>query len=265
LLVVLLFVPLVSAYQVNQPLTINVKLQYDNGSVLSDVLVPACIDSIYFDGNSSLLVRDQPMTPGTYHSTVFTPPVVGDYELSVICTFNNETARYFETIAITPVITGSGSGGSIGQILNLNAKIVPDKSSYTVNLGVDSVLRFPVQYYANGVLANSNQATWTITQNDTAMEKGTFVMQSTGNYQFDFDFKNYAPGDYTVYLYFDGRNQAVTVHVISINSDLLSITGWVLTDTGAVSPVKAVIALFFLILLVAAIILFFRRGASRRR
>jgi hypothetical protein len=203
---VLCLVPLVSAYQVNQPLTINVKLQLDNGTVLTDVLVPACIDSIYYDGNSSLLVRDQPMTPGTYHSTVFTPPAVGDYELSVFCTHNNETVRYFETISITPVISGSGSGGSIGQVLNLNAKILPSQSRYVVNLGVDSRLQFPVQYYSNGVLAASNQATWTLTQNDAAKDKGTFVMQSTGNYQFDFDFNNYVPGDYTLYLSFYGRN-----------------------------------------------------------
>jgi len=54
----------------------------------------------------------------------------------------------------------------------------------------------------------------------------------------------------------------VTVHIISVGKDMLSITGWVLNDAGEVSPVKAALALFFSILLVAVIILFF---SQRRR
>ena len=96
IIALLFLLPLVSAYTVNQPLTINVKLQYDNGTALSDVLVPACIDSIYFKGNSSFVQHDAEMTAGTYHSTVFTPSTTGDYQLSVECTYNNETAKYFD-------------------------------------------------------------------------------------------------------------------------------------------------------------------------
>lgn len=261
----LFLLPLVSAYQINQSITINVKLQVDNGTALQDVLVPACIDSIYYDGNNSFVVHDAPLTPGTYHSMVWTPTAEGSYELSVQCTVSNETAKYYETIPITPVLIG-GSSSSGGAVLNLNAKILPSASSFVVNLGQNSDLQFPVQYFSNGVLTNSHEATWSITQNNTVLNSGQFVITSTGNYLFDYDFKNYVAGDYTVYLYFDGRNQAVTVHVISVNGDLLSVTGWVLdSSTGQVSPFKAAFALLFLFLIIAVIILAVRRRRSRRQ
>jgi hypothetical protein len=259
-LFVLLLVSSVSAYQVNQPLNVQAKLQYDNGLTLVDVNSQACIMSVFDHANNSLVVRDKNMTPaGGYHSYSFIPSDVGTYTINVKCVFNSEEAVYYEDVEIVQ-LTNEPSGGGVGsQVLNLNAKISPDKLNYVVNLKGDTRLKFPVNYYAGGVLKNSNEAEWRIIKEDKVLNKGSFIILSTGTYQFDYDFKDYLTGDYKIFLYFDGRNEIVNLKVISISEDLNAITGWAVNSDGNVSPVRAIIGISFLILIIVAVVLFFKR------
>ena len=243
------------AYEVNRPLDIQVKLQYDNGMTLTDVVSQACIISIYNQGTSSLVVRDANMTAGSYHDYSFTPTSTGDYVLSVKCDHNNESASYHETITIMPQTTSGGSGG---QVLNLNAKIVPDKSSYVVNLGVDSKLSFGVAYYVDGKAKNSNVAQFRVLKGDQVVKTGGFVIKDTGSYVFDEDFKDYVTGDYQIALYFDGRTEFVALKVISVAEDLSPITGFVTNSDGKVSVVKLGLLIFFALFIILLTVVFIR-------
>lgn len=262
LLALLLLVPLVSAYQVNSPLDIKVKLQYDNGVNLTDVMSTACIASIYYAGNSSLLVRDQPMTPGTYHDIVFLPTAVGDYTISIKCTYGNETVTYHEDFSITPPIVGSTSGG--GQVLNLNVKIMPEKKSYTVNVHESSKLAFPIQYSVGGKLSNSNEAAWRLVSQDKVLAKGFYKIVSTGNYEFDYDFKDVLPGSYQLFLDFDGRTEIVDVSVVSMEQTVSLISGMVTGSDGKLSVVRVTFSILFILLLLMAFVLLWRRSRTQK-
>ena len=264
-LLVLVVLPLVSAYQVNQPLTINVKLQYDNGTAISDVVVPACIASVYYEGNSSMVLYDSAMVAGVYHGIIFTPTATGVYTLSVKCSYSGETAKYYEDIFITNPIVDSTGGVSGSQTLNLNTKIMPEKRQYVVNLQGDTLLKFLTEYYSNGNLANSNQAEWSVVKDDKILNKGLYVIKSTGIYQFDYDFKDYVTGDYKIFLFFDGRTEIVDLKIIDMNQDLLPITGFVLDNKGNVSVVRSLLLVGVLLLILMVVVLFVRRMREGKR
>ena len=257
-----------NAYEVNQPLNVQAKLQYDNGVSLVDVTSSACIMSVFFHGNENLIVRDANMIPaGGYHEYSFTPNYTGIYTINVKCDYAGEQATFYEDVDITTQLVEPSGGGVGSQTLNLNAMIQPDKLNYVVNLKGDTRLQFPIKYFAGGVLKNSNEAEWRIVKEDRVLNKGNFVILQTGTYQFDFDFKDYLTGDYKIFLYFDGRNEVVNVKVISISEDLNFVTGWVIDSKGDVSPVKAFLGIFFLILIILAVFFFIRslrRGGKKR-
>jgi hypothetical protein len=261
-LMLILCVSFISAYTVNQPLDIQIKLQYDNGVTLTDITSSACIISIYFHGNNSLLVRDQSMIAGSYHSYSFTPVSTGDYTVNVKCDYNNESAIYVEDIVIEPPSSSVSSGG---QKLILNTQISPESTSYVVNLQGQTILQFPIQYFANGKMTNSNEQEFRIVKEDKILDKGMMKITGTGNYLFDFDFKDYLTGDYKIFLYFDGRSQIVDLKVISISEDLNFITGWVIDSKGDVSPVRAITGILFLILIIIAVVVFLQSLRQRQR
>ena len=256
--------PLVSSYQVNSPLDIKVKLQYDDGVNLTDVLSTACIASIYFAGDSSLVVRDATMTPGTYHEIIFTPTAAGDYTISIKCTYGNSTVTYHEEFPITQMIVGSQPASSGGQVLNLNVKILPEKKLYIVNLQENSKLLFPIQYSVGGKLSNSNQATWRLVREDKVLSSGFYKILSTGNYQFDYDFKDQLPGSYQLFLDFDGRTEIVDVSVTSMGQGVSLISGMVTGSDGKLSIVRVTFSILFILLLIMAIVLLWRRSRKQK-
>lgn len=264
LLLVLFTVMGASAYQVNQPLDVRVRLQYDNGSSLVDVLSQACIMSVYSEASSSLVVRDGVMTVVSgYHNYTFVPVSTGGYVVSVQCTFNNETVAFHDSVSVDNVPSGSTSSGG-GGVLNLDAKIVLAKSSYVVNVGSsDTILDFDASYYVGGVLSNSNYARYSIVKGDQILDSGGFVISRTGVYSFNFDFKNYATGDYKVLLNFDGRSSSVDVKVINVGVNSNMITGFVVKDDGSVNALNVVI-LFVIVFLIVLVIVFFVRSFSKK-
>lgn len=258
LLALLVLVPLVSAYEVNAPLDIKVKLQYDNGTALSDVVSQACIASIYSASTEDLLLRDVNMTPGAYHGVTFTPNATGEYTVSIRCGVGNETVTYHEDFTITPVITGGGGG----QVLNLNVKILPERRAYTVNVQADPTLSFTIQYSVGGRLQDSHEATWRLVREDAVVAKGYYKVLDTGVYEFDHDFGDALPGGYSLLLDFDGRSEIVTVAVVNRGAVQSLLTGLVASSDGKVSWVRAFLSLLFLLILLMLFALFvwrFRR------
>jgi hypothetical protein len=247
------------AYEVNKPLTVQVKFQYDDGLSVVDVVTQSCDISVYFQasqGNFTPVVIGAPMSGGSYHVFVFTPQFVGDYVLSVECSYGNESAVYNEVVRITPLLGVVGGGG--GQVLNLNAKIVPERSLFVVNIAVQSDLVFGVSYYLDGKLVNSNQAEYRLLSGDRVLSSGGFVIKNTGEYVFDYDFKDQLTGSYRVALFFDGRTEFVDVRVISVSEDLSPITGFVVNSDGEVSVFKAGVLIFFVLFILLLVVVFIR-------
>jgi beta-lactamase regulating signal transducer with metallopeptidase domain len=85
----------------------------------------------------------------------------------------------------------------------------------------------------------------------------------TGVYQFDYDFNQTVVGDYSVYLFFDGKTKVVNVNVIDVPAGLNFITGRVFYSDGTINVRNAL--LFIGLLLSLLIILYFIIVGIRRR
>jgi hypothetical protein len=260
LLVVLCCLPLVSAYEVGVPLDIKVKLQFDDGVSLLDVVDDVCIVSIYFAGNESLVVRDVQMSGGAYHNVTFFPSAVGEYTVSVRCVYGNESVSYYEDFQITPVIVGSPSGG--GGVLNLNAKIIPERKSVVVDLSGGERLSLGVQYSVGGRLVDSGVAGWRLVREDRVLASGSYVSVGQGSYRLEYDVSGLFEGSYQLFLDFDGRTEIVDVLLVRRVGGVSLLSGMVVGGDGRVSFVRSSLAL--LVLLFVIMVLFLASKRSRK-
>lgn len=239
----------VSAYQVNVPINVLVKLQQDNGTALTLITSQVCIGSVYFHGNDSLLVRDELLiNTSLFHNLLFTPLDFGVYTVSVKCTYAGESAIYREDLVVSPSLVDAGSGG---QVLVLNSVITPERDVFVVNLRDDSRLSFLTTYAIGDTPSNAVESYFKVMKDDNVIKTGSFRLLRTGVYQLDFDFGQTVVGEYVVYLFFDGKTGVVDVRVI--DSPVGLITGLVFASDGSVNVRNALLFIGLLILLIVVV------------
>ena len=261
----------ISAYNVGDSVPLSVHAQYDNGFSLVNIPVP-CRLSIFFHDTDSFIFRNQAMTSsGAYHSYNFVPTQSGSYTASVLCSYSGDSSAYwfdFNIGTVNAPVNNSGSGRGInpdgGSVLQsvfpISASIVPEHSSYIVNVvdASDTVLTFPTSYYSDSKLSNAQSSSWKLLRDGNVLDSGSFVSSSTGVYSFSYDFKDLPVGDYQVAESFDGKPIIVDVAVVNRSGDLSLISGLVTFDDGSVSVVKLSVLIFVVIIIVIATVLLFR-------
>lgn len=262
----LVSVSVISAYNVGDIVPLSVNAQYDNGLSLSNIPVP-CRLSIFNQGADVFVLRNVSMIPsGAYHSYSFVPVLDGSYTASVLCAYSGDSSVFWFDFVVgaTPVsVNGSGrginpDGGSTLVGVPLSGSIVPEHSSYIVNVQDGSVLTFPTSYYSNSQLSVAKSSSWRVLRDGNVLDSGNFVSTSVGVYSFSYDFKSLPVGDYQVAETFDGKIVLVDVSVVSRSADLSLISGLVTLDDGSFSVVKFSGLLFILIIIIASTILLFR-------
>ena len=268
LLFLFLLIPFVSSYSVNQSIPLSVKVQYDNGVSLSDILVPACVISMFNHDADVFTFRNQSMTPsGEFHTYTFIPSLAGSYTASVLCSHSGDSSAYwfdFDVADIMDNVNSSGrginpSGGSVLQsVFPASQSIAPEHSSYIVNLASNSVLTFPTSYYADSKLVNAKTSSWQLLRDGNILDSGSFISASSGVYSFIYDFKNLPVGDYQIAESFDNKPMLIDVSVVSRSGDASLISGLVTFDDGSISVVKLSVLIFVLIIIIIATVLLFR-------
>lgn len=267
-LLLVLSLSIVSAYQVNDTVPLSVRVQYDNGVSLSNIYVSACRLSVFNHDVDSFVLRNVSMTSsGAFHSYNFVPSMAGLYTASVLCSYFGDSSVYWFDFSVDALgVSGSGSnrginpsGGSVLQsVFPVSGSIVPEHSSYTVNLLSDSVLSFPTSTYVDSRLSNVGSSSWKLLRDGDVLDSGSFTSTSDGVYMFSYDFVDLPVGEYQVAESFDGKILLVDVSVVSRSNDLSLISGLVTFDNGSVSVVKLGVLIFVVIFVVVAMVLLFR-------
>lgn len=252
-----LFVPLVGAFSVNSPVVIEVLLQDDSGSSLVSLSNASCLTSIYFFGNSSFVVHDASMTAGIPYEFIFIPDTAGDYRVSVLCSYLNESVNYhqdFEVTALVSTVTG-GRG-----VVTLNANITVSQDSYAVNVESPQII-IPIAYTVDNVLKNSYSAKWDLLRDGNKIDSGVFRINGTGQYFFDYDVRELPVGEYEVFMWFDGVSKSVPLRVYDIPMNF--ITGLIVDESVGEVVTFRVIVLFFVFLLLLFILWLLLRGRPK--
>jgi hypothetical protein len=263
----LLFIPVVFAgYYKDVPVDVQITVQHDDGMNITDVTGQVCIISVFSNPLDALIYEDVPMVNGSVHHFSFTPNQLGVYVISVKCVYGNETGLYYDSINVEtrPVDIQNNQP----SVVNLNAEVFPDKSSYYVNLGKTNMLSFNTEYYVNGKLTNSNYAEYKIVKDDKILAKGGFKITSTGVYKLEYDLKDFVEGDYKVFLAFDGKTKVVDLKVDTVSKDWGFIATLVQNEDGSWNKVKIGLALISLIFILMLFIVLFRllsKGKSKKK
>lgn len=255
----LLLIPLVSAFSVNSPVTIEVLLQDDSVGLVS-LSNASCLISVFFFGNNSFVVHDQSMTAGIPYQFTFVPDTAGSYRTSVLCSYLNESVNYHEDFAVTSLVsTPSGAGRGV---LVLNANISTAQDSYAVNIR-DPIISFPVTYTVNSIPKSSGYASWDLLRDGNKVDSGVFLISGTGQYVFEYDARELTTGDYEIFMWFDGVSKGVNLSVYDAPINFL--TGLVIDDSTGEVVTFRVVVLFFILLLVLFVLwlLFYRRKAKK--
>jgi hypothetical protein len=268
LLVFLLSISFVSAYNVGSPIPLSVRVQYDDGVSLSNVPIP-CRLSMFNHDLDIFVLRNVSMTAGSYHSYSFTPSSAGSYTASIFCSYLGDSSVFWFdfNVSAVPVVSPSGGrgvsngSGSVLQSVLPSGSILPERSRFTVNKFVDSNLKFSTQYYVNSNLASASVVKYDLLKDGSNVDSGSLTSTSVGVYVFSYDFSSLPVGDYQVALSFDGKPLIVDVVVVSRDSNL--ITGFVTGVDGDVAIGKIVVLLFVLLFIILAIILLFRSGRDK--
>jgi hypothetical protein len=258
----------ISAYNVGDSVPLSVNAQYDNGLSLSNIPIP-CKLSIFNQGTDVFVLRNVSMIPsGAYHTYSFIPVLDGSYTASVLCSYLGDSSVFWFDFVVgaVPVVPSGGgrgidpSGSSVlqGVFGNASGSIVPEHSTYVVNVKDDSILTYPTSYLVDSKPANARVSSWKLLRDGNVLDEGSFVISSLGVYSFSYDFKDLPVGDYQVAESFDNKPILVDVRVVSRSADLSMISGLVTLDDGSFSVVKSGLLLFILIIIIASTILLFR-------
>ena len=268
LIIFLLSLSFVSAYGVNDTVPLSVRVQYDSGGSLSNIYVSACRLSVFSHDSDSFVLRNVSMvSSGAFHSYNFVPLQSGLFTASVLCSYLGDSSVYWFDFSIDALgVSGSGSnrginpsGGSVLQsVFPVSGSIVPEHSSYTVNLLSSSVLSFPTSTYVDSRLSNVGSSSWKLLRDGNTVDSGSFTSTGSGVYVFSYDFKDLPVGDYQVAESFDGKILLVDVSVVSRSNDLSLISGLVTFDNGSVSVVKLGVLIFVVVFVIVAMVLLFR-------
>jgi hypothetical protein len=257
-------------FNVNEPVDLIVRVQYDNNVSLSNIPLSVCNLSVY-TGVGYVLSNVSMIPNGQYHHYVFTPTVAGYYYASVFCSYLGENSLYLFNFNVTVPVdngvhSGAGSGGGGSSTLVPQAmipSIVPDRSSYTVNLLSDSVLKFDTQYSLDNKLSTAKSSSYQLLKDGNVIDSGLLSSTSVGTYTFDYDFVSLPVGQYQVALDFDGKLVLVDVNVVSNSNNIF--TGLITADDGSVSAGKLGVAIFVLIFIIVAIVLLVRTLTKKPR
>jgi hypothetical protein len=245
LLLLVLLVPFVSAYSVNQPVVIDALLQDDSSGLVS-LSNASCLISIYFFGTNSFVVHDAYMTAGVPYQYVYVPSVAGDYRSSILCSYLNEYVSYFEDFSVTAV---SGSNVTVtNRGVSGVASISVPQDSYTISAGSVSI---PVSYYLNGVQSLSPVSKWELLRDGNTLDSGVFVLNGK-DYVFNYDFSNMPTGEYQVFMVFDGVTRGVDLSLRPATQNF--ITGLVVDETTGEVVTFRVVVLFFIFLLILLVL-----------
>lgn len=267
LIIFLLSISFISAYSVNVSVPISVRVMYDNGGSLVNIPTP-CRLSVYLHDTESFILRNVSMTPsGAYHSYSFIPTIAGSYTASIYCSYLGDASAYWldfnvDSVPVSQSSSGRGinpNGGSVLQsVFPTSSSIVPDRSSYTVNVADDSFLKFNTQYYVDNKLSNTQSSSWKLLRDGNVIDSGNFASTSAGVYAFSYDFNSLPLGDYQVAESFDGKPFLVDVKVVSQSADLSMISGLVTSDDGSVSIVKLGVSLIVLLFIILVLVLLWK-------
>jgi hypothetical protein len=265
LIIFLLSVSFISAYSVNVSIPLSVRVMYDNGGSLVNIPTP-CRLSVYLHDTESFILRNVSMTPsGAYHTYSFIPVASGSYTASIYCSYLGDASAYwldFSVDSVPVVPSGSGRGfdpnGGSTLVGMTSSSIVPDRSSYVVNVADDSFLKFSTSYYVDSKLANAQSSSWKLLKDGNIITSGTFASTSVGVYVFSYDFNSLPLGNYQVALSFDGKIILVDVSVVSRSGDLSMISGLITLDDGSVSIVKLGVLFIVLLFIILVLVLLWK-------
>lgn len=254
-LFLLLFLPIVYAFNLNQPINVLIKLQNDNGTDVSDVNQQVCIGTVYFQGNNSVIVRDAPLVnTSNFHSFNFTPIVLGRYTVSVQCIYSSDIAIFHQDVVVDVPTAPVGGGYAV-----LNNEIKTDFDSYTINLQDDTLLSFKILYFIGSIPSFANQQNYRIVRDSNILKQDSLHSLGTGQYEFIMDFKDYTVGDYKILLVFDGKTKFLDLHIVNIPKQVSFFTGLVTGVDGGFDNVRLGWISFCIVVLLLIIYFILRR------
>lgn len=261
----LVSVSCISAYNIGDTVPLSVHAQYDNGVSLVDILVP-CRLSMFLHDSDSFVLRNVSMIPsGAFHTYSFIPSSAGSYTASIFCSYLGDSSVFWidfdvGLVPVVPSSSGRGISNGSGSVLQsvLSGSIVPERSSFTVNKFVDSLLNFDTQYSVDNQLSSAKSSSYKLLKDGVIVDSGFLSSTAVGTYSFSYDFVSLPVGLYQVALSFDDKVVLVDVNVVSRSNALPLISGLITSDDGSVSAGKLGVFIFVLLFIVVASILLVR-------